>query len=242
MPAQTSGGTAAVAIWTPGEAVLATDSKVTLSDGGAAGPAEQTCKIRTSGRFFFAVAGLYSHAPTHFDAWSLAEGAMASATSVNEAASRVERRIQPKLDAAMMDIQRRDPQGYARHHGRAWLAIWIAGTEHGSAAMAGREFLPGRTVAREFPGSSGAAATGEIGISIFGERQAIDSAYGDVQAIGRLVEAKGPAAAARALVELEIAGEPEKAGGPISMVRITSVRATTGGAEWIDRGLCARLR
>jgi hypothetical protein len=242
VPAQTSGGTAAVAIWTPGEAVLATDSKVTLSGGGAVLPAEQSCKIRTSGRFFYAIAGLYNHAPTGFDAWRLAEGAIAGATSVNEAASRAERRIQPALEMALADIRRRDPQDYARRYAEVWLAIWIAGTERGDPVMAGREFLPGRTVAREFPGASGAGAKGEIGIAIFGERQAIDSSYGDVQAIGRSVEAKGPAAAARALVELEIAGEPEKAGGPISMARIRTVRTTTGGAEWIERGLCAGPR
>jgi hypothetical protein len=230
-----------VAIWTPGEAVLATDSKVTLSGGGAAEPAEQTCKIRTSGRFFFAIAGLYSHVPTRFDAWSLAEGAIAGSASVNEAASRAERRIQPALRMALADIERRDPQGYARRYARMWLTIWIAGAEHGGPVMAGREFLPGRTVALALPGAS-AGATGEIGISIFGERGAIDSAYGDVQAIGRLVGAKGPVAAARWLVELEIAGEPEIAGGPISIARITTVRSTSGGAEWIERGLCAGPR
>jgi hypothetical protein len=237
--AQTRSGTAAVAVWVPGEAVLAIDSKVTLSGKGVNMPPEQACKIRESGPFFYAISGLYSHPTTNFDAWRLAAQAVEGAASVADAAARVERLIQPSLRRALSDIRQRNPQDYARRYSRVWLIVWIAGTENGEPVMAGREFLPEKTVARELPAHAGEGKRVDGGIAIFGERDAIDATYADTPVLGALLKSNGAVGAARALVQVEIDGEPQRAGAPISVVRITTVHPNTGGPEWLERGLCA---
>ena len=55
---QSSSGTTGVAISAPGRAVLAIDSRVTLSDGDVVRRGADECKIRAIGRFYVAIAGL----------------------------------------------------------------------------------------------------------------------------------------------------------------------------------------
>jgi hypothetical protein len=231
MWAQTSSGTTGVAIRTPDRAVLAIDSRVTLSAGDWAGRGADTCKLKPLGRFFVAVAGLYDHRETNFDAWRLAEEAAAGARSVSEAAALAERRIQPELQTALGNIQAADLAGFARHYSRAHLAICIAGLEPGGPAMAGRVFVADANAAIRMVRWDG--PPGSTGLFVFGEHAAIDAAYGGGKALAELAAARGPVEAARTLVQLEIAREPESVGPPVSILAITR-----DGAEWVQRGMC----
>lgn len=235
--AQTYGGTTGVAIWTPHRALLAIDSRITLIAGDTTRPGPDACKIQSAGRFYFAIAGLYHHEATKFDAWSLASEAIAGARTVPEAAALAERRIVPELLTAVANMQSTDLAGYTRNYSKAWLAIWVAGWDDGPA-MAGRELLPGpqaqlRPIRHEFPPAGTPAASGMMGFSVFGERNAIDQVYRTTKAIGDLVTARGPVDAARSLVQIEVLKEPAKVGLPITILELTE-----SGPEWVQRGLC----
>jgi len=233
---QTSSGTTGVAIWTPNRAVLAIDSRVTLTAGDVVRRGTDECKLKSLGRFFVAIAGLYDHAATRFDAWSLAEEDVAGAGSVSEAAAQAERRIVPELRTAMWNMQASDLAGFARHYTQAHMAILVAGMERGAPAMAGREFLPDRNAAIQVVRWE--TAPGTASIFVFGEHGAIDRAYGHEvhgqrKGLSDLIGSLGPAEAARSLVQLEIAGAPQSVGPPIAILQIGDA-----GPAWIERGLC----
>jgi len=229
--AQTRSGTTGVAIQTPGGAVLAMDSRVTLTAGDWVGRGADECKIRPVGRFFFAIAGLYDHEATRFDAWRLAEEAAGGAGSVSEAAAAAGRRIEPELATALGNIQSSDLAGFARHYSQAHLALVVAGVDQGAPAMAGRVFLADQNAAIRMVRWE--APPGSTAVLVFGQHAAIDEAYRDRKAVGGLVGSLGPAEAARRLVQLEITREPERVGPPVSILEITQ-----DGAAWVQPGVC----
>jgi hypothetical protein len=227
---QSAGGTAGVAIFTPDRAVLAVDSRVTLTDGRASRRGADECKIQSAGRFQLALAGLYDHAETKFDAWRLAEQAAAGAPSVAEAAARVERGLQPALESAIGNMRAADPTAFSRQYARAHLAFVIAGLDQGLPAMAARAFVPDREgnlrIVRWNP------PPGTTSLFAFGEHAAID-AYGPKEALLRLVTDAGPAEAAQRLVQLEIAASPEIVGPPVAVLELSKI-----GPRWIHQALC----
>lgn len=225
---QSSSGTTGVAIWTPDRAVVAIDSRVTLTAGHTSRRGPDTCKIQSTGRFLVAIAGLYDHYATKFSAWRLATEAVGAARSVAEAIVRAEQRILPDLHTAMENLQIGDRAAFARAH----LAILITGMDDGVPAMAGRVFLPHENGAIQVvrwqsePGTSSVFA--------FGETSAINQAYAEKKALADLIATHGAVDAARILVQLEIAHQPATVGPPISIVEMTAV-----GPTWIRSGLCA---
>lgn len=226
---QSAEGTTGVAIWTPGRAVLAMDSRITLTAGDYVARGGDTCKIRAAGRFYLAIAGLHDHPATKFDAWQLAAEAVAGAHSVEEAAMLVEKRLGPELQTALFNIQASDVAGFRRHFAQAHLAIAIAGMDAGAPAMAARAFLPDANAALHVVRWSKPASA-----FVFGETKAISAVYTKPAA---LVDAVGAIEAARRLVQLEIDRAPERVGPPIAILQLTN-----DGANWVQGGLCAGTR
>lgn len=228
---QTFSGTTGVAIAIPGLAVVAIDSRVTLGTGADARRGPDECKLKAFGRYFVAIAGMYDHGDTKFDAWRLAEEAVAGAPSVSAAAALAERRIEPELATALFNIQAADPADFARQFSRAHLAFVVAGMERGAPALAGREFLPnGNAAIRVVRWEPSLERTS---VFVFGTHSAIGEVYRGAAALIDLVGSRGPAEAARSLVELEIAREPTSVGPPVSILQFTE-----DGPIWIDCGLC----
>lgn len=228
---QTAGGTAGVAVWMPDRAVIAIDSRMTLSSGDWRQRGADQCKVRAAGRFLIAIAGLHDHTPTKFNVWSLAAESASGAPSVSAAAAQVERRLEPELRTALFNIQSADLAGFDRHFGVAHLAFVIAGMDNGVPAMAARAFIPDRNAGvRVFRWEP---AAGSTAMYAFGEHDAIDRAYPDYKALASDLKSLGPVETARKMIQLEIEQEPDIVGPPVSIVQFTRE-----GPVWIQPGLC----
>jgi hypothetical protein len=220
---QSTGGTTGVAVLTPTRAVLAIDSRITLTSGDVVQRGSDECKLRPAGNFYVALAGLNDHAATNFDAWRSIRDAAAGALTVADAAASVELRLAPELRIVLRNIQAADLGAFSRRFAQAHVAVVIAGIERGQPVMAVRAFIPDPNGDLRILRPSGS-------VIVFGEHDAIDAAYRDVPA---LVRAVGPAQAARQLVQWEIDRNPARVGPPITILELTRY-----GATWVQPGLC----
>jgi hypothetical protein len=84
---------------------------------------------------------------------------------------------------------------------------------------------------KTYPVRGVVVAPDHLGLSIMGERGAIDRDYPDTRLIPAL--RAEPATIARTLVELQIKATPDKVGPPVSVLEFTSE-----GHRWRAKGAC----
>jgi hypothetical protein len=225
-------GTAAVAIWTPDKIVLATDSKVRHLVGSRE-VSYNTCKIIVVDKFSLAMSGIYNNPATGYDAWELAKNALRGVETVPFAASAVERSIRPKLQTAILEMKKSNPLALTK----SYSAFAIVGVDSGRLILAVRNFVPGsdaapvRVLAEDYPGPR-PTIPGSMGISIFGEDDAIERIYPDSRLV-RLLQSQDITCSATQLVQVEIDNDGATVGPPRSVLEINKA-----GRRGIERGLC----
>ncbi len=230
---QTSHGTAAIGIWTPSKIVLATDSKVRHVVAKMPDTSYCACKIINVGKFSFAVSGIYDDPSVGYDAWKLAREELGKAKTVSEAAVAVEKAIRPQLEKAVSRLMKNNPSVLSK----SYLAFAIAGDDSDSLNLAIRDFVPGTHTAltdvlvEDYPGAKRVGAD-SIGLSIFGERDAIDRRYPD-SALAKLLRSQDITLSAIQLVQLEIESNSSTVGPPRTVLEVSK-----SGRKWIERGLC----
>jgi hypothetical protein len=220
-------GTAAFAVWQPDQIVLGVDSKVTHLNGE---PPGTTCKIRRSGRFFYAIAGFYGQTGSDFDVWDISARSLKTAKNVPSAASILEHSIAAKLPKAIEAARLSNPEEFDKKLSKSYLAFFVAGLDSGNLVMVGRNFVPGNVLREEYPGRR-AAGAGATGLSLFGDRSIVDQMYTPRQEI--VLAASNPVETVRKFIQLEIDGEPDTIGGPRSILVIGK-----NGHRWEEEGLC----
>lgn len=226
-------GTAALGIWTPERVVLATDSKIRHLKGE---PESIGCKIRRSGRFYFAMSGFYGRPGTRFDAWKVVGEAGRRAKTVAGAVSASERVTLPQLKAALNRVRSEDPAAFAQtyRNKEVHLSVFFAGLDSGRPVLAGWQLLTNGDIRRvEHPGDRKFLAN-DVAVSLFGEHRAIDATYPTDESMRPLLSE--PISAARTLIQLEIDGDSASVGPPRSILEITK-----SGPSWIEPGVCNDL-
>ncbi len=222
-------GTAAVAIWQPDQIVIGMDSKVTHLGGE---PPGAICKVRSSGRFFFAISGFYGRTGSDFDVWDIAARVVETAQTVPNAAALLEESIAAGLPKALDSARLSNPQEFDRKLSKSYLAFFVAGIDAGKLVMAGRNFIPGAVLREEYPGTR-PVGSGATGLTVFGDRDVIDRTYSTQQQVA--LAAANPIETARKFVQLEIDGESATVGPPTSIFVFTR-----NEYRWEEAGLCSQ--
>jgi hypothetical protein len=222
-------GTAAFAVWQPDQIVIGTDSKIIHLDNS---PADVICKIRPSGRFYFAMSGFYGKPGTDFDVWDIGERLVKTAQTVPEAATILENGLAAGLAKSLDSARLSNPGEFNKRLGKSYLAFFVAGIDSGKLILAGRDFVPTGVLKDEYPGTR-PVGPGATGLSAFGERSVIDQTYTLLQQA--TLAAGDPIGTVRKFLQLEIDGEPATVGEPRSILAIT-----TAGHRWEEEGLCAK--
>lgn len=229
--AQTSlRGSSSVAIITPNEIAIASDSRAMDSDD-TINP-QLFCKVRQIGSVIFVGANLVSVLETNYNAYSIftqvTQGEMAFADRV----SALEREIKPALTKALILYKRLKPEKYARDYdGKKAFSFILATVEQGVPKLAMRSFISVagsepvtvQIEARDCPNKACPA----VAAAYIGRTEAIEKFFTTPHPYFKDLPS---VEMARLLVTLEIV-ENKDVGMPIDIVRLDA----TGGAHWIQR-------
>ncbi len=227
----TVAATSIVAVRTQGRVVIAADGKVAHLDGR---PGETRCKILKVGEVYFAAVGLES---TFYkiDPYSSARSASLGRHRVSEIANSFAVLEKAKLARALPLMKRYAPDIYEEFHTNPEQVVFV-GIENGSPIWIALDFWSTET--------SGTISVEPRKITCPGQ-----CADGDYLFLGRrraIAEAKehnprltigDPEVVTASLVGLEIEGEPEAVGPPISELRLEN-----DGAHWIRAGACSSIK
>jgi hypothetical protein len=222
-------GSACVAIRTPTEVIVGTDSKRTFNDTNKA--PDSICKIHRFGDTFFTSTGLY-RSGTNLDVLALAKAACSGDDSLSNKVARFETQVRDKLTRAMVVIQREQPAEYkATFLGRRVIDAAFWAVEKRQPVLRTMMFTIGDSSNRSpvvkverklCPGD----CPGGEGVIYLGHSDAIESYV-----------AKHPklfdgdlARAIETLINVQAAATPETVGGEVDIVRLTN-----DGAKWVQR-------
>jgi hypothetical protein len=223
-----SQATTLVAIWSPGELLLAADSAVTQNLGPLAVQGS-TCKIGQQSGTYFAFSGLVDDQSLNYHVSALAQQAAAAGGSVEVQAQRFVAAVRDPLVKALAGLQRDEPDQFRfLQQGHPALQAIFAGTEDGQPTLVIAGFGVGpdgqlgdfvRTVAR---GDDGRGPR----IIYAGQQSQIRTyikAHPDWYQGDR-------AALVRQLVQMEIDSSDGTVGGPVDVLAIE-----TNGAHWVQQ-------
>ena len=225
----TAHGTAIAGILTKSVGVIAADSKLELV--GSWKPEQKpSCKIKVIGEIGFAIAKLYRVGPTGFDAWAIAEKAVASSHTPQEAADKFVPLVGPELAKAAAFIHSDDPLYYDQRYKapgsiREIIFMGYDGNKHPVASV--RAFHAPNGVLQGW--ATGAdMKLGDERIVALGENIANESAAQHAFDPKSKKVIENPRSLARKLVQLEIDATPSTVGPPIVEVQF----ADGGNITW----------
>jgi hypothetical protein len=222
--------TAIVAFRTPTRIVLASDSKSTVASDDAVRFPDGDCKIRRAGRWWL-LAGGYA-AGEHLDVRATLVNAVTPTTTLTDALAAVQttyrHRVRDGLLNAAPLVKRLWPEA-----GRPALSVVVAGVDAGVLSVG----YFGVSIERHAPlelSEGWGLCPGRLcktGVLFFG------SSVEDEPAVRLLKTTPRPAwleradaAAARRVIELQIAATPQRVGRPVDVLEITN-----GDARWVNR-------
>jgi len=218
--------TTIVIIRTPNLIVIASDSKAQYQ-GDQGNP--QVCKIARQNETYFVVAGLAHDTYQGFLANRTVASAIARANTFEEQANAVEEDLGRELGKELDTLRKEDPEGFRfAVTGEAPSSIALVTVEGGVPKVAVFSFLFDKTTGKlsvrrdSCPGT----CTGEDFYVQLGRAVSADE----------VVKVTGsPTRVARALVEMQIAKDPQNVGPPIEIMELRA-----NGPEWIQDELnCA---
>jgi hypothetical protein len=229
---QPSRATTIVAIRTPAEVVIATDSAATIEGDGVPATTKTVCKIyQVNTSLFFAVSGLVNDPRTGFSVTNIVRSDCQGVDKISAKLSRIERDVQTALLRELPQVRDRDPTGYAKlSNSKGAVSVMLAGIDGG---------LP---VATSFSLGLAASPEGSIKISILtdscpgncpngvrafwlGDGAEIDSLRAD-----RKLPTLSMPDLARYLVQVEIDAGVPTVHGPVDVLRILP-----SGPIWVQR-------
>lgn len=223
----TASGTAIVAVRTPNEIVIAADGRATHIDGR---PPETACKIVRVGKVYFATTAFEWRAYA-VDPYANARKASLPKRKISDIADSFAELEKAELTRALPEMKRNSPDAYQFVHGHPLEAMFV-GMEGGSPVWAGIVFWDTETFGATSVASSKFSCPGQCtdGSFLFmGARTAVGKAR---ERNPRLLTGD-PEKVAGSLIEIEINGEPDYAGGPVSLLRLDKE-----GAHWTRPGAC----
>ena len=238
--AEASAQTSIVAIRTPSEMVIATDSKlntITIKNGQATLDVSRMCKIFESGGFYFAAAGYPSSdvdiLGVKYNLYVIARAALNSNKPVLDRVIDFERRIPLLLGRDLTLIRRDRPAFYDAivSEGSAVEVIFF-GVEKGVPIIYHVQCKPvvkpdGTVeIITERKGCAD-GCTDPIFTVFLGRRRAIDEI---LRRYPKIWDSLSLVDAARFLVTAEVVDSPAEVGLPIDIVRFDK-----SGARWIER-------
>lgn len=229
LTAATAHATTVVAFKHADRIILAADSLVSTNDPRLSQPREYNCKIRRSGHWFFMAAGQYQFDDHEPDTFDLVAAAIAGTSTLPEA-----------LEAIVSGPGRRWPTRFqrllARHPTtRPMLHVAIAGVDRSGRLDMGVFLLNPKQLAplvmnieaRVVPMPKPGFVVNYLATVV------VDAL--SLRLLNRAPQpawlARGDAAAARRLIQLQAADTPDTVGGPIDVLEITG----DGRAAWIGR-------
>lgn len=223
-----SHATTLVAIWSPGELLLAADS-VVIHNLGPLAVQGNACKIGQQAGTYFAFSGLVDDQSLNYHVSTYAQQAASAGGSVETQAQRFVSAAREPLMKALATLQRDDPDQFTfLQQGHPALQAIFAGTEDGQPTLvvAGFAFDPTgqlsdfvRTVAR---GDDGRGPR-----IIYAGQQSQIRAY--IKAHPDWYQGDH-AALVQNLVQMEIDKSDGTVGGPVDVLAIG-----TGGAHWVQQ-------
>ena len=219
--------TSIIVIRTPDKIVIAADSKRTHRNR----PPELVCKIRKVGGIYFSLTGIESPAAVEpglrIDAYSNASRAASEKQKITDIADLFADLEKQQLNRILPIMKLRAPELYRSLNGHLLDGLFV-GMQDGSPTWIDVHFweLPS-AVHSQRNVCPGQCAPG--GIIVLGVRRAIVEA----EHHSGQFPTGDPETLAASLVKIEIDGEPEDVGPPISELRIDRT-----GAHWLSRGVC----
>ncbi len=239
--------TSIVAMQRPNRITIAADSLTHATHADARG--YLSCKIREapSGGIFFAFSGLVGDPDAQFDAFAIANTSLRGDGSIKVEAKRLADAIRPQL---LRVIQRAYRQGYSAGGKAIYngayvpaLSLLVFGFENGSLAVVDFNFIrvdnPGGApidISQDMSACPGSGCPYGYNIWRLGEQETINALSPEARNLLR-ADTGDDVAKVRDLVNIEIAAEPSKVGGPIDTLVMDA-----SGPRWIEPfGTCHQL-
>ncbi len=231
LSAVASHGTTLVALWSPGEVLLAADSAV-IKTAGAVQFQAAACKIGEQAGTYYALSGLVDDAPAGYSATRYAGQAASSAANPESAAAIFVAAAETPLRRELDALRRDDPSQYAfLAEGHPALQAIFAGMEDGQPALVVAGF--GLSPAGELSGFVRIVAKGDDGrgprIIYAGQQAQIRNWL----AVHRDWYAGDRGELVRKLVQMEIDASDGRVAGPVDVLSISPA-----GPRWLQHKAC----
>ncbi len=227
LSAAVSRATTLVALWAPGEVLLAADSAV-IKTGGGLNFQTVGCKIGEGARAYYALSGIVDDDGTGYSASRYASEAAGGSGTVESLAANFAKAIEDPLRRELDDLRRDDPSQYLfLAQGHPALQAIFAGMEGGQPALVVAGF--GLAPDGELKGFVRVIAKGDDGRGpriIYAGQQSKIKAY---LALHRDWSQADRTQLVNKLVQMEIDASEGQVAGPIDVLSIDGA-----GAHWLQ--------
>jgi hypothetical protein len=224
----------AVAIRTPTEVIIASDSYVTRRTGNSPARITVECKIHSVNGVFFSIVGILFEGD--FVAQEVAARHLTVSRTLPEAIKAFDSEMESRLPAVMASLRRKGSPDYTNRIGKSVTEVIFATMSGSTPVMYVRYYmsslLPNGDIRVEAKGLAcpGTDCAEGVKFAATGEHTAIDASMGTN---------KGPwnpatlAARLRSYVQMEIDELPTQVGAPITVLQLDP-----SGTHWIQPGNC----